>query len=88
MYRSNRFQAKATFVSCFTTEVVINGVLNFSRLVNNSMVICSQFEYVLENYSSNVFEVGNTLMQKVCKARIKMHATDELFAARFKTEDL
>ena len=63
-------------------------VLNFSRLASNSVVICSHFEYVLENYSSNVVEVGNTLMQKVCKARIKMHATDELFAARCKTEDL
>ena len=56
-------------------------VLNFSRLANNSMVICSHFEYVLENYSSNVVEVDNTLIQKVCKARIKMHASDELFAA-------
>ena len=52
-------------------------VLNFSRLANNSMVICSDFEYVLENYSSNVVEV----CQKVCKARIKMHATDKSFAA-------
>ena len=45
------------------------------------MVICSHFEYVLENYSSNVVEVDNTLIQKVCKAQIKMHASDELFAA-------